>query len=237
MISEKGTALLERLFPARYRAEVEGGVLKGEAEVNGREVALAGVVDGTALGVNEVLRLSRAVLEVLEKKPQTPIVLLIDTKGQRMELRDELLGLNQYLAHLCRVLEMARERGHRLVAVVAGEALGGALIATGLMAQEVIALEGANPMVMPMAGIAAVTKCCTTMLEELSVRNPVFTPGADAFHQMGGVDRLRPADPAEALVEALNEPERMEDHRAAQAAQRGGRTKAKAVADRVVALP
>ncbi|HWL52600.1 MAG TPA: biotin-independent malonate decarboxylase subunit gamma [Chthoniobacteraceae bacterium] len=237
MISEKVAALLERLFPEGAHAEVEAGVLSGGATVGGETVALAGVVDGTALGVNEVVRLSRALLEVLERQPKRPIVLLIDTRGQRMELRDELLGLNQYLAHLCRVLEMARQREHRLVAVVAGEALGGALIATGLMAQEVIALEEANPMVMPMAGIAAVTKCCTTMLEELSARNPVFTPGADAFYRMGGIDRLRPADPAAALAEALNEPVRLADHRAAQGEGRGGRTKARNVAERVVALP
>ena len=44
-----------------------------------------------------------------------PILLLVDTQGQRLRHRDELLGINRYMAHLGMCIELARRRGHRVL--------------------------------------------------------------------------------------------------------------------------
>jgi malonate decarboxylase gamma subunit len=231
--------LTAKLFPEGCEFCVESNVLIGSARVRGERVEVLGIVDEGAIGVDEALRMSKRVLDIVREKPAAPMVMLIATKGQKMQLRDELLGLNQYLAHLCKCQEIARQNGHRIVAVVYGLALGGGFIATGLMADVVIALEEANPMVMPIKEIACVTKLPLPFLEELSTRNPVFAPGADSFFKMGGLHLLRPVDAAGALAEvlALGGSAESVDRRGELAAACGRRLLAKEVADKVVALP
>ena len=46
--------------------------------------------------------------------------MLVDTGGQRLSRRDELLGINGYLAHLAKCLELARLRGHKLISLIYG---------------------------------------------------------------------------------------------------------------------
>ncbi len=225
--------LLSTLFPRGCEIREEGALIFGTARVAEQKVELLGITGNAPLGIQEALGLSRAVLSLMEEQPGVPLVLLVATRGQKMHLQDELLGLNQALAHLCQCLEMARQRGHRLVAVIHGEALGGALIATALMADTVIALPGATPSVMPMEGIARVTKLPLAFLEELSRTNPVFKPGAESFYQVGGIDRLNPDDPAAALAEALAQADTM-DRRLEAGAARGGRTMAWRIVQRIL---
>lgn len=226
-------AMLTTLFPEGCDTHGDGVLLFGNATVKGQPVQLLGITGNAPLGIREALGLSRRVLSIVEAHPGTPIILLVATKGQKMQLQDELLGLHEALAHLCQCLEMARQRGHRMVAVIFGEALGGALISTALMADAVIALPGANPSVMPMEGIARVTKLPLSFLEELSQSNPIFKPGARSFYLMGGIDCVDPDDPAAALAEALAKANPA-DRRSEEGAARGGRKLAHQIVERVL---
>ena len=40
--------------------------------------------------------------------------MLIDTQGQRLRHRDEMLGINSYMAHLGKCVDLARRQGHRI---------------------------------------------------------------------------------------------------------------------------
>jgi malonate decarboxylase gamma subunit len=51
------------------------------------------------------------------------VLFLIDTKGQRLRHRDELLGINSYMAHLGKCVEIARQRGHRVLGLIYDQAL------------------------------------------------------------------------------------------------------------------
>ena len=90
----------------------------GPARCAGTDVAVIGTVDNTPIGVELALRMAGAVLEVVRDHPGRPILLLVDTQGQRLSHRDELLGINGYMAHLAKCLDLARRSGHRILGLV-----------------------------------------------------------------------------------------------------------------------
>ena len=57
------------------------------------------------------LPLAERVLQVIAAGGETPILAMVDTQGQRMARRDEMLGLNEYLAHLAKCLLLASREG------------------------------------------------------------------------------------------------------------------------------
>jgi hypothetical protein len=84
------------------------------------DIALIGITDGVPVGVDGALLLAGHALSVIEKGGATPILVLIDASIQTMTRRDELLGLNEYFAHLYKVLALAALRGHRTVGLLYG---------------------------------------------------------------------------------------------------------------------
>ncbi|WP_312785603.1 biotin-independent malonate decarboxylase subunit gamma, partial [Stenotrophomonas indicatrix] len=161
--------------------------------------------------------------------PQRPIVMLVDTAGQRLARRDELLGINGYFAHLAQTLDLARRRGARLVTLVYGESVSGGFLSFGLMADLIHALPDAQVRVMDLRAMARVTKQPLEKLQALSLTSPVFAPGVENYVAMGAVQSLWDGDLAHHLLEALRAAVDG-DHRAALGAERGGRTLAAQVA-------
>ena len=72
----------------------------GTGHCAGTDVAVIGTVDNTPIGIELAFRMAGEVLEVVRHHPGRPILLLVDTQGQRLSHRDELLGINGYMAHL-----------------------------------------------------------------------------------------------------------------------------------------
>jgi malonate decarboxylase gamma subunit len=105
--------VLASLFPSGHSVERGlSGTLHGAAKIDGQgEVMVNGVVEGTALGVDGAILLASHVLAAVEAGGRTPIVVLVDTASQNMARRDELLGLNEYLAHLLKSLTLAAVHG------------------------------------------------------------------------------------------------------------------------------
>lgn len=96
-----------------------------------------------------------------------------------MSRRDELLGLNEYLAHLAKALLLADASGHPTIGLVYGHTAAGAFIATALATRVLAALPGAHPSVMDLASVARVTKLPLERLEEMATSTSVFAPGLD----------------------------------------------------------
>ena len=160
--------------------------------------------------------------------------MLIDTQGQQLRRRDELLGINRAMAHLGMCIDLARRRGHRVLGLVYDQALSGGFITSGLIADACDALPEAEIRVMRLPAMARITKLAPELLEQMSRSNPVFAPGVANYVAMGGVRALWQGDLAAALREALAEAP-TSDQRAQDGAQRGGRRLAASVVQRVLA--
>lgn len=225
--------LLNALFGAAHHVKREGELLSGTGEVNGRTVTVVGTTDHAAIGVELALVQARIVLDTVREHPGRAIVLLVDTQGQRLRHRDELLGINHYMAHLGCCIELARRQHHRVIGLVYDQALSGGFITSGLIADACYALPEAEIRVMRLPAMARVTKIDEQRLAELSKSNPVFAPGVQNYVAMGGVRSLWTGDLQARLLAALDDSPTL-DERAADGAARGGRTLAAQVIERVV---
>ncbi|AOB32890.1 hypothetical protein AKI39_22340 [Bordetella sp. H567] len=230
--------LIQALFPdAAPMVPDNAGVIEGEQRLaSGAKVTVIGLTGGRAVGADVAMAVSACVLRHVAEHAGRPLVLLVDAGSQRMARRDELLGLNEYLAHLAKSLYLAAATGSRTLGVLYGAASGGAMVASALAVDELVAVPGAAPSVMNLAAMARVTKLDLAQLESMASRTPVFAPGVDPLFQMGGIlERWGdPADYAGRLASLLESaPDR--DERDCLGARRGGRAKAAAVAGRVCA--
>jgi malonate decarboxylase gamma subunit len=195
---------------------------------------VVGTTDHASIGVEIALAQAAVVLDTIQNHPGRPILLLVDTQGQRLRHRDELLGINRYMAHMGCCVELARRSGHKVVGLVYDQALSGGFITSGLIADACYALPEAEIRVMRLPAMARVTKISEDVLEALSVSNPVFAPGVKNYVAMGGIRSLWEGDLRAALTTALADTT-ITDERAKDGALRGGRTMSANVTARVVA--
>src|SRR3954453_18298012 len=195
--------LATALFGIDHGITREGDVLRGTASFDGRPVAVVGTTGPAPIGVRLAPAQARVVLDTVARHPGRTILLLIDTQGQQLRRRDELLGINRAMAHLGMAIDHARREGHRVLGLVYDQALSGGFITSGLIADACDALPEAEIRVMRIPAMSRVTKLPEAMLSALSQSNPVFAPGVGNYVAMGGVRRLWRDDPAAALREAL----------------------------------
>jgi malonate decarboxylase gamma subunit len=228
--------LATRLFGCDHAIAAEGDLLRGSAVVDGATIAVVGTTNHAPIGVALALAQARFVLDNVERHPGRALLLLIDTQGQQLRRRDELLGINRAMAHLGCCIDLARRQGHRVIGLVYDQALSGGFITSGLIADACYALPEAEIRVMRIPAMARVTKISEERLAELSKASPVFAPGVRNYVAMGGVRALWSGDLAAALRDALADSP-VADERAAAGARRGGRRLAAAVAQRVLDAP
>jgi malonate decarboxylase gamma subunit len=229
--------VLKGLFPSGHDVKTSAaGLITGTGRrKGGGPIAVIGVANGVALGTAGVLPLAEQVLQVVANGGETPILVLVDTQGQLMARRDEMLGLNEYLAHLAKCLLLASQQGHRTIGLEYGKAAAGAFLATALATDCLIGLPGAEPAVMDLPSVSRVTKLPVDKLKQLAKTTPVFAPGLDHMVQMGAVAKIW--DPAKPLYEQLEEAlaaASLTDVRDELGAERKGRPMAALVAKRVI---
>ncbi|MGX1320068.1 malonate decarboxylase gamma subunit [Bradyrhizobium sp. USDA 377] len=227
--------ILTSLFRDGHEVRNDKGVLLGSATLrSGDSMLVLGVADRTALGVDEAIRLSGHVLRSIGRD-SGPILVLVDSDSQRMSKRDELLGLNEFLAHLAKVLIHADINGRPTIGLLYGHSAAGALLATGLATRVLIGLPGADPAVMDLPSMAKVTKLSMEALEEKAKSTPVFAPGLSNLAQMGAVHMtwIHAAPLADQLEALLADMPSARDGRDALGKARGGRLKAAEIAERV----
>jgi len=225
--------LTAALFPQGAVITETHQVLTGEGTVDGGTVAVVGTTGHVPIGVETALAQARFILQTVREHPGRPILILVDTQGQRLRHRDEMLGINGYMAHLGKCVELARRSGHRIVALVYDQALSGGFITSGLMADACYALPEATIRVMGLPAMARITKVPEERLTELAVDNPVFAPGPENYLRMGGIEEIWRGDLAAALVQALQRASDG-DVRSALGLARGGRGLAQRVVDAIV---
>ncbi|MGB4361542.1 MAG: biotin-independent malonate decarboxylase subunit gamma, partial [Rhodoferax sp.] len=103
--------LLSALFGTAHDVQCDGDLLHGSAQLNGQTLTVAGTTHHAAIGVELALAQARVVLDTVRDFPGRAIVLLVDTQGQRLRHRDELLGINRYMAHMGCCIALARQQG------------------------------------------------------------------------------------------------------------------------------
>ena len=223
----------DALFGANHSIVEDDDLLRGNVQFDGGAIAVIGTTHHAAIGYAMALRQARAILDTMRLHPGRPILLLVDTQGQRLRRHDELLGIHRAMAHLGACIDLARRRGHRVIGLVYDQALSGGFITTGLLADACHALPEAEIRVMRLPAMARVTKLPQEMLEQLSLSNPVFAPGVENYVAMGGVSSLWRGDLAACLRQALAQAP-TGDRRALDGAERGGRLLAAATMQRVL---
>jgi len=225
--------LAEMLFPEGHAIVEKDEFLSGSAQVGGTAVAVIGTTGHTPIGVEIALAQAQAILQTVREHPGRPILMLIDTQGQRLRHRDEMLGINSYMAHLGKCVDLARRQGHKIIGLVYDQALSGGFITSGLMADACFALPDATIRVMGLPAMARITKVPEEKLTELAQSNPVFAPGPENYQRMGGIESIWEGDLAANLRAALAQ-DHDRDRRSALGLQRGGRQFAQLVIDAVV---
>lgn len=227
---------LTSLFPQGHDVKRVGrGLVRGSGTLRKGRALVLGVVDQSALGVDEAMQLSAWVLEAAEDEGADPILILVDSDSQRMSKRDELLGLNEFLAHLAKCLIHADAQGHHTIGVLYGHTAAGAFIATALATRTLVALPSARPEVMDLPSIARVTKLPIDLLRTRSESTPVFAPGLANLAKTGAVHRIwdESISLALQLQAILGESQERGDQRDRLGAARHGRLKAADIARRV----
>ena len=229
--------ILASLFPDGHDVAVADGLIAGTGPIAGGAIHVLGIAEAGTLGADDAATLAGRVLGIVRAGGGAPILVLIDSSSQRMSRRDELLGLNEYLAHLAKALLLAEVRGHRTIGLLYGGSAAGAFIATALATGTLVALPGAHPAVMDLPSMARVTKLPLEVLKAKAETTAVFAPGLENLAQTGGIHAVwNPARSlAGQLAELLAKPA-SPDIRDRLGGQRGGRPKAAAIAERVAAL-
>lgn len=227
-------ALAAQLFPQGHDIVEHDHFLSGSGTIGEQTVTVIGTTGHTPIGVEIALAQAAAILQTMRDHPGRPLVILIDTQGQRLRHRDEMLGINHYMAHLGKCIDVARRRGHPVIGLVYDQALSGGFITSGLMADACYALPEAEIRVMGLPAMARITKVPEEKLVELAKSNPVFAPGAVNYLNMGGVEAIWEGDLASCLMQALRQDDKA-DQRSARGLERGGRKLALPVAQAVVA--
>jgi len=228
--------LANGLFPDGHDIVERDNFLSGTGRIMAAEgsqtVAVIGTTEHAPIGIEIALAQAQAVLRTVKEHPGRPILILVDTQGQRLRHRDEMLGINSYMAHLGKCIDFARRQGHKVLGLVYDQALSGGFITSGLIADACFALPQATIRVMGLPAMARITKVPEERLTELAKDNPVFAPGATNYLRMGGLQALWEHELAAALVEALANVDAV-DRRMLLGQERGGRHMAQAVAEAV----
>ncbi|MCJ2051566.1 biotin-independent malonate decarboxylase subunit gamma [Methylobacterium sp. J-070] len=227
--------ILASLFPSGHAVAVQDGLVTGSGPFEGGTMHVVGIDGDTPLGVEGAATLSRAVLDAVRTGDRAPILVAVDSDSQRMSRRDELLGLNECLAHLAKTLLLADRSGHPTIGLIYGHSAAGAFIATALATRVLVALPGAEPSVMDLPSVARVTKLPLDKLQEMAKTTPVFAPGLDNMVATGAVHVvLDPARPLAGQIRDVIDGMQPGDVRDRLGAERGGRPVARAVAAAVI---
>ena len=225
--------LLKQIFSQDVTLKENQSVISGQATLNNQLIHILGVKESTFLGAEQALIMAQHIIDILESQSKAPVLLLVDVAGQELTMRDEWLGMQQYFAHLLECLECLRQQGNALISLVYNQALGGAFIAYGLMADTILALPDASLAVMWLEGIAKVTKIELSTLQELSKTFPVFAPGVQNFYELGGLHEIvSPSELAAKIAWAIQK-NNTKDERALLGSERKGRKLAYSIINKV----
>lgn len=230
---DKLEKICNQIFPKGHHISVDGDVVTGVATTSMGEVAILGTTNQAAIGVDIAFRMSAAVLQIIKNNPKQPIVILVDTQGQKLSKQDELLGNAGYLSHLSKCFELARDKNHRLISVIYNEAVSGGYLALGMIADQSFAISDAQIRVMALPAMSRITQIPLERLEGLCKSSSIFGPGVKNYIALGAIEDVDDGQLAVAVEEAIRNSS-IEDTRAKLGFERGGRTLAYSVINSVI---
>ncbi|MGQ9373966.1 biotin-independent malonate decarboxylase subunit gamma [Acinetobacter tandoii] len=230
--------VLKQLFPNQLNYQIEGYVIKGDAQTAVGPVRILGTVNAAPINQDIAIQLSSEILKLVQQGDQTPVVFIVDTQGQDLSRADELLCLNRTFAHLASCVDLLRRSGHANLAIIFGQAVSGGFLSYGLMANEVYALSDSQVKVMDLNAMARVTKIPVEKLKDLSQSSAIFAPGVENFYKMGAINAIWPDLEFDWISQALlNQQQQLEsyitDQRRVVGQQRQGRQLCNSVIEKV----
>lgn len=230
--------VLKQLFPNQLNYQIEGYVIKGDAQTAVGPVRILGTVNAAPINQDIAIQLSSEILKLVQQGDQTPVVFIVDTQGQDLSRADELLCLNRTFAHLASCVDLLRRSGHANLAIIFGQAVSGGFLSYGLMANEVYALSDSQVKVMDLNAMARVTKIPVEKLKDLSQSSAIFAPGVENFYKMGAINVIWPDLESDWISQALlNQQQQLEsyitDQRRVVGQQRQGRQLCNSVIEKV----
>jgi malonate decarboxylase gamma subunit len=194
---------IDRLFPSGHTVQSSENHFWGDGILSGKKIAILGIMDHVCIDSNLALKLAQHLLCIIRKEPQQPILLLIDTSGQKLSRTEEILGLNRMLAHLTMTIDLARRRGHPILSLVYEEAVSGGFLSFGMGTNETYALKEAEVRVMDLDAMARITKIPLETLKSLTRTSLIFAPGVENFFKLGGIHGIWKDDISKSLEHAL----------------------------------
>ncbi|AYA69584.1 biotin-independent malonate decarboxylase subunit gamma [Acinetobacter sp. WCHA55] len=230
--------LLKQLFPKQLDYQINGYVIKGNAETEAGPVRILGTVNAAPINQEIAIELAGEILKLIQQQQKTPVVFIVDTQGQDLSRADELLCLNRTFAHLASCVDLLRRSGHANLAIIFGQAVSGGFLSYGLMANEVYALSDSQVKVMDLNAMARVTKIPVEKLKDLSQSSAIFAPGVENFYKMGAINAIWPDLESDWISQALlNQQQHLEsyitDQRRVVGQQRQGRQLCNQVIEKV----
>ena len=230
--------VLKQFFPNQLNYQIEGYVIKGDAQTAVGPVRILGTVNAAPINQDIAIQLSSEILKLVQQGDQTPVVFIVDTQGQDLSRADELLCLNRTFAHLASCVDLLRRRGHANLAIIFGQAVSGGFLSYGLMANEVYAMSDSQVKVMDLNAMARVTKIPVEKLKDLSQSSAIFAPGVENFYKMGAINAIWPDLESDWISQALlNQQQQLEsyitDQRRVVGQQRQGRQLCNSVIEKV----
>ncbi|QDK97618.1 biotin-independent malonate decarboxylase subunit gamma [Acinetobacter tandoii] len=230
--------LLKQLFPKQLDYQINGYVIKGNAETEAGPVRILGTVNAAPINQEIAIELAGEILQLIQQQNKTPVVFIVDTQGQDLSRADELLCLNRTFAHLASCVDLLRRSGHANLAIIFGQAVSGGFLSYGLMANEVYALSDSQVKVMDLNAMARVTKIPVEKLKDLSQSSAIFAPGVENFYKMGAINAIWPDLESDWISQALlNQQQQLEsyitDQRRVVGQQRQGRQLCNLVIEKV----
>ena len=227
-----------RLFPQGHDIVAPTATFcAGTGAAGDTTLAVIGTTRPRARSASSIaLAMARAVLATRARSiPARPILFLVDTQGQRLRRRDELLGINRYMAHLAQVRRArARAAGHRVLGARLRPGAVGRLPRERPDGRRLrCAARRRDPRDAPPGDGARDAAAARSGCARSPLSSPVFAPGRDQLRAHGRDRRaVGRRSGAACLLDALAAGDRR-DCRAERGQARGGRLRAFPVAQRI----
>ncbi|WEV50512.1 biotin-independent malonate decarboxylase subunit beta [Lactobacillus sp. ESL0731] len=129
-----------------------------------------------------------------EKSQKTPIVMIVDVPSQAYGYKEELIGIHMALAASASAYARARQSGHKVVALIVGDAVSGGFLAHGLQSNRLVALDDMTITVQAMskASSARITQRTIAEVEEATKHVPAMAYDIENYQKLGALYRLIP---------------------------------------------
>lgn len=147
-----------------------------------------GLLEGLAIGkyVSEVVK------EDEKKDVKRNIVCIIDVPSQAYGFNEELYGIHTTCAAAVDAYATAREKGHKVVGVIVGNAISGAFLTHGYQSSVLIGLNDSkiNIQAMSKESAARVTKRTIKEIEDAAKVVPAIAYDIQSFNKLGSLEEL-----------------------------------------------